>query len=112
MGLVKNPVVHKLRDWIEYYSYNAAYACVALSLGVNKGIFRILKRKKPVALITNGFDLDIFYPRVEKKLIIPGVSDNQFDAIFTGSDGLANGLDAVLDVPAKLIEKGEGDALR
>ena len=112
MGVVKNPIVLKLMDWLEYYSYNYANACVALSPGIKEGIERRLKKTKPVALIPNGCDLDMFYPGIEKKSILPGVSEHQFVAIFTGAHGLANGLDAVLDAAAKLIEKGEGDSIR
>lgn len=112
MGVVKNPIVLKLMDWLEYYSYNYANACVALSPGIKEGIERRLKKTKPVALIPNGCDLDIFYPGVEKKSIIPGVNENQFVAMFTGAHGLANGLDAVLDAAAKLIELGEGESIR
>jgi glycosyltransferase involved in cell wall biosynthesis len=112
MGVVTNPIVLKLMDWLEYYSYNKADACIGLSPGINQGIERRLKRTKPVALIPNGCDLDIFYPGSEKKSIIPGVNENQFVAMFTGAHGLANGLDAVLDAAAKLIELGEGDSIR
>jgi glycosyltransferase involved in cell wall biosynthesis len=106
MGVINNPVVLWLMGILESLSYNMADACVALSPGIKKGIEKQLKKEKPIALIPNGCDLDLFQPRDHPKGIFPGVSEDQMVAIFTGAHGFANGLDAAVDAAAVLKQKG------
>jgi glycosyltransferase involved in cell wall biosynthesis len=112
MGVVKSPLVLTLMNWLEYLSYNLADGCVALSPGIKKGIEKRLRKPKPVVMIPNGCDLELFYPGKHTKTIFPGLDEKNFIAIFTGAHGIANGLDAVLDASRKLIEKGAGDPIR
>jgi glycosyltransferase involved in cell wall biosynthesis len=119
MGVIKNKFVLWAMGILEYLSYNKADACVALSPGIQKGIQRRLKKDKPVYLIPNGCDLDLFKPGNHTKTIIPGCSEQDFVAIFIGAHGIANGLDAALDaasvlktkistVPIKIVLIGDG----
>lgn len=102
MGVVKNKFVLWGMDVLESLSYNKADACVALSPGIERGIRKVLKKPKPIYLIPNGCDLDIFKPGKHSKSIIPGVKEDDFVAIFTGAHGQANGLDAALNAAAVL----------
>lgn len=111
MGVVKNPIVLRLMNWIEYLSYNLADGCVALSPGIKEGIQKRLSKPKPVVMIPNGCDLKLFYPGKHTKTVFPGLDEGNFVAIFTGAHGIANGLDAVLDAAKKLIEKGAGNSI-
>lgn len=106
MGLIKNKFVLWLMEILEYLSYNSADVCVALSPGIKQGIERRLKRKKPVFLIPNGSDLQLFRPGQSNEKPIPGCTENDFIAIFTGAHGIANGLDAALDAASVLKQKG------
>jgi glycosyltransferase involved in cell wall biosynthesis len=77
---------------------------VALSPGIKEGIEKKLKREKPVHLIPNGCDLELFTPGDASKTLIPGCTEDDFIAVFLGAHGMANGLDAVLDAAAVLKE--------
>jgi glycosyltransferase involved in cell wall biosynthesis len=112
MGVIKNPVILWMMGVLESLSYNKADACVALSPGIKAGIEKKLKRKKPVELIPNGCDLELFSPGKHPKSIIPGVREDQMVATFTGAHGFANGLDAALDAAAVLKEKGYEDKIK
>ncbi len=105
MGVIKNKMVLWALGVLEYYSYNKADACVALSPGIAEGIKKRLKKDKPVYLVPNGCDLQIFKPGKQSKTIIPGVKENDFVAVFTGAHGFANGLDAAINAAGYLQTK-------
>jgi len=105
MGVIKNKAVLWALGVLEYYSYNKADACVALSPGIAEGIKKRLKKDKPVYLIPNGCDLQIFKPGKQPRTIIPGISEDDFVAVFTGAHGFANGLDNALNAAEYLQTK-------
>ena len=100
---MKNPFLLWGMSVLEKRSYHAADACVGLSPGICDGIKQRSQKGKPIALIPNGCDLDLFTISDEKPDIIPGVKPTDTVAVFTGAHGIANGLDAVLDM-AKVLE--------
>lgn len=102
MGVIKNKFLLWSMGVLEYLSYNKADSCVALSPGIKQGIEKRLSKKKPVYLIPNGCDLDLFKPGEHTKTIIPGCSEDDFVSLFIGAHGIANGLDAALDAAAVL----------
>lgn len=104
MGVVRNPVVLAMLGVLEWASYRSARACIGLSPGMVEGIRRVAGPKKPVHMIPNGCDLDLFVPRTES---LP--SGRRFTALFCGAHGRANGLDAALDAAAILRDRGVTD---
>ncbi len=96
-GVVKNPLVLAGMSVLEWLSYRAAVACIALSPGIKKGIEALSPKGREVAMIPNGCDLDLFQPGRREDLALPGVGPDDCVAIFTVAHGVANGLDAVLD---------------
>lgn len=94
---------------LEKRSYHAADGCVGLSPGICEGIKRRSQKGKPIAMIPNGCDLDLFSPSNEKPDVIPGVKPTDTVAVFTGAHGIANGLDAVLDMAAVLKTRNRDD---
>jgi len=109
MGVVKNPWVLAGMSLLEWLSYRAAVACIALSPGIKKGIERRSPKGRYVAMIPNGCDLELFRPGSRKDLVLPGVGPKDCVAIFTGAHGMANGLDAVLDAAHLLQERKRND---
>ena len=108
MGVIKNPVVLWLMSVLEWTSYHSADRLVGLSPGIVEGIVKRGIDPEKVASIPNGCDLDIFATdhqswRPEQ------VSGNDLMAIFTGTHGLANGLDAVIDAAVELQKRGRND---
>jgi glycosyltransferase involved in cell wall biosynthesis len=105
MGVLKNPVIIWAMNMLEWVSYNTATACIGLSPGIVKGIKKRCSKEKNVIMIPNACDLELF----SKKTIKYRHSDINKDdliAIYTGSHGEANGLDAVVDAAEVLKKRG------
>lgn len=109
MGVVKNPFVLAGMSVLEWLSYRASVACIALSPGIKKGIEARSPKGREVVMIPNGCDLSMFQPGNREDLTLPGVGQNDCVAIFTGAHGMANGLDAVLDAAHVLKERARKD---
>ncbi len=101
MGIIRNPIVLGLMSVLEFASYRSSHRCIGLSPGIVKGILRLGVPTNRVELIPNGCDLSIF-----SEAKVPWrpseVDDNDLMAVFAGTHGVANGLDAVLDAAFEL----------
>jgi len=110
MGVIRNPLVLLMMDWLEFVAYHSANSCVALSPGIAQGITRRGVPENRVITAPNGCDLDLFAPDAAQPLPeIPGLPPDAFVAAFTGAHGVANGLGAVLDAAAELRMRGRSD---
>lgn len=89
---------------LEWLSYHLADGCIGLSPGICEGIKKRSQKNKPIAMVPNGCDLEIFKPTLREPLKLEGIKPNDKVAIFTGAHGIANGLDAVLDM-AKIVKE-------
>lgn len=108
MGVITSPVVLWLMSLLEWASYRSADRLVGLSPGIVEGIAARGVDKSRIAMVPNGCDLDLF--STPKAAWRPnGVQDDQILAIFTGTHGNANGLDAVLNAAAVLKERQRDD---
>ena len=101
MGVIKNPVILGLMSILEWVSYRSAHRCIGLSPGIVEGIKSRGVAKDKIKLVPNGCDLDIFAQDVTPWRP-EGVSDDDLMAVFTGTHGIANGLDAALDAAKEL----------
>ncbi len=112
MGVLRNPLVLLMMDWLEFVAYHSANSCVALSPGIARGITRRGVPESRVVTAPNGCDLDLFAPDAARPLPeILGLPADAFVATFTGAHGVANGLAAVLDAAAELRMRGRTDIL-
>lgn len=108
MGVIKNPIVLWMMSVLEWTSYHSADRLVGLSPGIVDGIIKRGIAPEKVASIPNGCDLDIFAS--EHQAWRPeGVKKTDLMAIFTGTHGLANGLNAVLDAAVELKKRQRTD---
>ena len=108
MGVIKNPIVLWMMSVLEWTSYHSADRLVGLSPGIVDGIIKRGITPEKVASIPNGCDLDIFAS--EHQAWRPeGVQPTDLMAIFTGTHGLANGLNAVLDAAVELKKRQRMD---
>lgn len=108
MGVITNPVVLWLMSVLEWASYRSANSLVGLSPGIVEGIAARGVEKSRIAMIPNGCDLDLFCSQTDAWRP-KGVRDDQLLAIFTGTHGNANGLDAVLNAASVLRERHRDD---
>jgi len=106
LGL-RNPFLLGGMSLLELLGYRSADACVGLSPGIVEGIRSRADERLPVAMIPNGSDLEVFHPSKRSQLTLPGIGPDDFVAGFTGAHGIANGLDALLDVATELKRRGD-----
>ena len=105
LGL-RNPFILGGMSLLEFLGYRSADACVGLSPGIVEGIRSRSAASLPIAMIPNGCDLEVFHPSKRATLKLPGIGPDDFVAGFTGAHGVANGLDALLDVAQELKRRG------
>jgi glycosyltransferase involved in cell wall biosynthesis len=71
------------------------------------------RKRKPIEIIPNGCDLEIFHPSHGPNdgggQLVPGFPSDGLRCVFTGAHGRANGLDAVLDAASVLRSRGRSD---
>lgn len=108
MGVIRNPLVLGAMSLLEWASYRSAHRLIGLSPGIVEGIVRRGVRRERVTMVPNGCDLAIFGAEVapwRPESVRPG----DLMAVFAGTHGQANGLDAVLDAAAELKRRGRAD---
>lgn len=108
MGVIKNPIVLWMMSILEWVSYHSADRLVGLSPGIVEGIVKRGIDPQKVASIPNGCDLDIFAQEQQAWRPVQ-VKNTDLMAIFTGTHGLANGLNAVIDVAVELQQRKRDD---
>lgn len=108
MGVITNPIILWLMSALEWISYHSADRLIGLSPGIVEGISKRGIDKRKIATIPNGCDLDIFSHESDGWRP-SGVEKTDIMAIFTGTHGLANGLDAVVDAAAELQKRNRQD---
>jgi glycosyltransferase involved in cell wall biosynthesis len=108
MGVIRNPLILALMSGLEWVSYRSAHRLIGLSPGIVEGIVRRGVPRERIALVPNGCDFDIFAVPADPWRPA-GVQPDDCLAVFAGTHGIANGLDAVLDAAAELMRRGRLD---
>lgn len=108
MGVIKNPLVLGAMSALEWVSYRSAHRVIGLSPGIVEGIAHRGVARERIAMVPNGCDLGIFAGDVEPWRP-EGISPSDLMAVFAGTHGMANGLDAVLNAAAELKRRGRDD---
>lgn len=108
MGVIRNPLVLWAMGILEWVSYHSASRLIGLSPGIVEGISRRGIPADRISIIPNGCDIEIFSGGA-----IPWRPDSILEsdllAVFTGTHGLANGLEAVLNAAAELKRRNRSD---
>jgi glycosyltransferase involved in cell wall biosynthesis len=110
MGIIRNRAVLAALDAFERVAYRSADACIGLAPGIVAAMdARRGRARAPAVLIPNGCDLDLFNESADRRQRPQGVDPDDLLAVYVGTHGLANGLDALLDGAAELLRRGRGD---
>lgn len=108
MGVIRNPLVLGTLSMLEWASYRSAHRLIGLSPGIVEGIAQRGVPQERISLVPNGCDLGIFAGEVQPWRPEQVKADDLL-AVFAGTHGIANGLDAALDVAAELKRRGRAD---
>jgi glycosyltransferase involved in cell wall biosynthesis len=103
VGILHNKLLIKILLWLEKIIYKNASAIVAVSEDMAESIQNIVKDKKPVYVIPNGADLELFTPEVDGREIRKekGWGD-KLVFLHAGAMGKITGLEFIIDVADKL----------
>ena len=102
MGVIKNPVILGAMSVLEWLGYHLADRLVGLSPGICAGIAKRGISPAKIMMISNGCDRAMFTDATVPAWRPDTVTPRDFLAIFTGTHGPANGLDAVIDAAVEL----------
>ncbi len=104
MGVIRNPLVLLLLSILEWLAYHSANRLIGLAPGIVDGIVARGIDRKNVSLVPNGCDLALFgAPKPA------GLNSEDLFVIYSGTHGVANGLDAVLDGAIELKHRARED---
>jgi glycosyltransferase involved in cell wall biosynthesis len=108
LGIVKNKVFVKLLLWLEKTIYKQSSAVVALSPGMADGVRSALNTEKPIAVIPNSCDTEVFRPDIDGSAIRKEHGwDDKLVLLYFGTMGKANGLQFVVDAAERLKNNGD-----
>ena len=96
MGVIKNPIILKLMELLEWATYKSANRLIGLSPGICDGIASKNIKNEKIIEIPNWCDIGLFSKSINKWRP-HGVNEDDILFVFSGAHGIANGLDAVLD---------------
>ncbi|NVD29027.1 glycosyltransferase family 4 protein [Parasphingorhabdus flavimaris] len=105
MGVITNKPVLWALGMLEWLAYKSADRIIGLSPGIADGTARFGKAPRAIAMIPNGCDVRLFQDPVEPWRPAE-ISGDDFLAVFTGTHGIANGLDAIIDAATILKKRG------
>jgi len=105
MRVITNPVILSLMRLLEFLCYNSANKLIGLSGGIANGIAKRGIKPQKITTIPNGCDLDIFQKN-HGSFVIEGTKSDDFLCLYSGTHGIANGLEILIDVAVLLNEKG------
>lgn len=108
MGVIRNPLVLWAMGVLEWASYRSAHRLVGLSPGIVEGIAHRGVPRERITSVPNGCDLGIFAGEVPPWRPAQ-VRATDLMAVFAGTHGMANGLDAVLTTASELKRRGRED---
>lgn len=108
MGTITNPILLFSMSVLEWVTYRSASRLIGLSPGIVEGIEARGVERSRISMVPNGCDLKHF-SKTSEAWRPHGVMEGELLAIFTGTHGPANGLNAILDAALVLKERGIRD---
>lgn len=105
MGVVKNPLFLWVLSALEWVSYHCADRLIGLSPAIVEGIAKRGIAASRIAMIPNGCDMALFAAPVAAWRPEQIRADDVM-AVYAGTHGQANGLNAALDAAIELKRRG------
>lgn len=108
MGVINNKLIIYAANLLETLSYRSANTIIALSPGIAKFINKKGININKIKMIPNLSDLHLFSKHT-LSIRPAGIKNDDLMVIFSGTHGMANGLDSVLDAALVLKNRGNKD---
>jgi len=108
LGIITNRFLIKILLWLEKTIYRNCSIIVALSPGQADGIRKVLVEEKPITVIPNSCDTDVFRPDIDGSAVRQRRGwEDKLVLLHTGAMGKVNGLNFVIDVAKRLKEHSD-----
>jgi colanic acid biosynthesis glycosyl transferase WcaI len=108
LGVLRNKTLIRLAEWLERSTYKRAALIWALSAGIRDGIIESGTSPERVFLLTNGANLDRFYPLPREEARKELAWENSgFTVVYAGNFGLSHGLRTVLEAARQLRDHSD-----
>jgi glycosyltransferase involved in cell wall biosynthesis len=102
VGVLRNPVLIRLSEWLESFLYRHANQVIVNSPGYIQHVKH--RGAQKVELVPNGTDTTMFNPRVSgSNFRKVHQLNSKFIALYAGAHGLSNDLGVVLDAARELL---------
>jgi glycosyltransferase involved in cell wall biosynthesis len=102
--VITNPVILFMMSLLEYISYKSAHRLIGLSPGISEGITSKGIPVDKIIQIPNGCDLELFSKDIDPWRPSE-ILENDLVLIYSGTHGIANGLNAILDAENELKKR-------
>ncbi|MHC4536831.1 MAG: glycosyltransferase family 4 protein, partial [Planctomycetota bacterium] len=110
LGIINNRFLIKILLWLERTIYKSCSWIVALSPGQAEGIKELLTDEKPITVIPNSCDIEVFKPEVDGSAVRQKRNwGDKLVLLHTGAMGKVNGLNFVVEAAERL--KGHNDII-
>ena len=108
LSIITNRFLIKILLWLEKTIYRNCSSLIALSPGQADGIRAVLTEEKPITVIPNSCDTDVFMPDIDGSAVRQrrGWKD-KLVLLHTGAMGKVNGLDFVIDAAERLKDHSD-----
>ena len=111
LSIITNGFLIKILLWLEKTIYRNCSSIVALSPGQADGIRAVLTEEKPITVIPNSCDIDIFRPDIDGfrrgRIRQRRGWKDKLVLLHTGAMGKVNGLDFVIDAAERLKDHSD-----
>ena len=108
LGIITNRFLIKILLWLEKTIYKNCSSIVALSPGQADGIRAVLTEEKPITVIPNSCDTDVFKPDIDGSTVRQRKGwENKLVLLHTGAMGKVNGLDFVIEAAERLKDNSD-----
>lgn len=107
IGALSNPATRYAARILERFAYQSSAEVVALSEGMAAGIVSTGFPSSRVTVITNGANLELFYPNDEGRVKFRaryGVREEQLLIVYAGTFGRINGVRYIPELAAELAD--------
>jgi len=106
VGALRNPLLQQVARSLEWLAYHASSHVVALSPGMAEGVIRRGVPRSRVTVIPNSCDVDLFDVPAQRghaiRRRLPNLTIEHPLIVYTGTFGLINGVDYLVDVAAAM----------
>jgi len=108
LSIITNRFLIKILLWLEKTIYRNCSSLIALSPGQADGIRAVLTEEKPITVIPNSCDIDLFMPDIDGSAIRQRMGwGDKLVLLHAGAMGKVNGLDFVIDAAERLKDHSD-----